>query len=431
MTQDELIAAALEEEERNRASLRDWVRREEERRELRRVGRKRVRGPRWTFISRTVGSLVEEIKPAPVEPVNAEPKAQVPNLESQPDKENVDGSLEPQRMVSDTPTTANVQDQRPAAVASLTKVGDEAANFAASDEGSASATPLIKVEEDPANTALPVVNVPSRPKDSSSFEIEDASEVSPPKPSVTSQIATIKPITGPAPTTTVEKHAVATPQEPDSPPPPQQYARNYLILSQIAGGLPEELKLILGDHIEWDHMKYIPHKGRPISKLIMSVYFGIAAYVSADRRPTISPFTGRPAKYRHPETSIPYSSVAEFRHIQALLAHRYVWSEELGCWLGGEEDVPADGAADIPGWREAVHGGWFGAKEIPAPLPPDEVVSEQAEVVDEAMEVDEKPAVEVLPSSKKKGKRKSVAPDSSSPAKGKPSKKGKKPRQTM
>ena len=87
MTQDELIAAALEEEESNKEALRDWVRREEEKRELRRVGRKRVVGPRWTWVSRTVGKLVEEVE-SPVEAVNTA-KPPCPTQKSTP-SDNVD-----------------------------------------------------------------------------------------------------------------------------------------------------------------------------------------------------------------------------------------------------------------------------------------------------------------------------------------------------
>ena len=245
MTQDELIGAALEEEERNRASLKDWVRREEERRELRRVGRKRVRGPRWTFISRTVGSLVEEIKPALVEPVNAEPK-ETDTVHKSPsaakNTETVGASVDQQRTTSQTPAAMDVA------------------------EGSAAVTVSIKEEEDqPTVIAPPVITALSKPKDSSSFEIDEETNPTPPNPAFMSHSPTTGSVRAGGTIPVAEKEAV--PEEPAAPAQPQQYARNYLILSQIAGGLPEELKLILGDHIEWDHMKYIPHKGRPISEL--------------------------------------------------------------------------------------------------------------------------------------------------------------------
>jgi hypothetical protein len=40
--------------------------------------------------------------------------------------------------------------------------------------------------------------------------------------------------------------------------------RNYIILSQVPGGLAGEMKLVLGDHVEWDQVKYIPGRLRPL-----------------------------------------------------------------------------------------------------------------------------------------------------------------------
>ena len=93
--------------------------------------------------------------------------------------------------------------------------------------------------------------------------------------------------------------------------------------------------------------------------------------------------------------------------------------------------MPADGAGDIPGWREAVHGGWFGGKEMLEPAPPEDAEIASAAVEGDTMEVDEEPLMEDLPTSKKKGKRKSMAADPLPSTKVKVAKKGKKPRQTM
>ena len=61
----------------------------------------------------------------------------------------------------------------------------------------------------------------------------------------------------PSPVTETE----AQPQsEPNVP-----YTRNYIILSQIPGGLPAELQIVLGSHVEWDKLKIIPSRNRPIS----------------------------------------------------------------------------------------------------------------------------------------------------------------------
>jgi vacuolar protein sorting-associated protein 72 len=198
MTQDELIAAALEEEERNKESLRDWLKREEQRRELRRVGRKRVRGPRWTWVSRTVGRLVEEVEPAAQDSTTPGMTEQVQQGEAR-----------------DTPA---------APATALPPVID-------TQPSNAEAGPSRLPAEVPMTAAPTPAHIEATPNASS-----DAVNPPDPNPSLPTEAAL------------------------------QQYTRNYLILSQVPGGLAAELQLILGDHVEWDKVQYIPHRNRPISE---------------------------------------------------------------------------------------------------------------------------------------------------------------------
>ncbi|ODN95909.1 hypothetical protein L198_04528 [Cryptococcus wingfieldii CBS 7118] len=237
-TQDELIAEALEEEERNKEALRDWLKKEDEKRMLRKVGRKRVKGPRWTWVSRTVGKLVDEVPEA------------------------------------------------------------------AKD-----------VEDDPPE------GEPSEPQEASKAVTTEAPKAEPEKPPV--------PILSP------------------SENAPSQYTRNYIILSQIPGGLPAEFGLVLGDHVAWDELKVIPARNRPINRI-----------------PPLCPFTGLPARYRHPLTLTPYANAEGYAAIQDLLAERYVWNGEGMCWMGGEEEQWADGMEEVEGWAEAVGLGWRGGEEL-------------------------------------------------------------------
>jgi hypothetical protein len=66
----------------------------------------------------------------------------------------------------------------------------------------------------------------------------------------------------PAPTTAGDADADAD-AAPSGP-----YERNYLILSQVPGGLPAELRLILGEHVDWSGVKVIPARNRPISESV-------------------------------------------------------------------------------------------------------------------------------------------------------------------
>ncbi|ORX40261.1 YL1 nuclear protein-domain-containing protein [Kockovaella imperatae] len=396
MTQADLIAAALEEEERNREALRDWVKREEERRELRRVGRKRVRGPRWTFISRTVGTLVEEVIPDTATP------AQETKIQSLPPEQT--------RLQPDPSTAESTQLSDPKPAQPEPQINDTAGE---------------RIEEVPPSEPIPIATEKTAPGDLSggptvsqgdnqsaqaaTVDVDNLSQAELPGPRLANIDSTTSAPTpavnsssldGPSASILPSKTTLPSPVIKTPAPPvdlelsqqrfPQQYARNYLIMSQIPGGLPEEMGIILGTHVDWQDVKYISHRGRPIN-----------------RRPTISPFSGKTAKYKHPDTGIPYCSIEEYKQIQALLDHRYVWSEDLGIWLGGEEDVPADGAAEIPGWREAVHGGWLGGKEITSqkiePEPEPEVLLEEEDVMDvDVVPEDDPTPVETV---KPKGKR--------------------------
>jgi len=310
-TQAELIAEALEEEERNKEELQKWLRREEERRELRRVGRKRVRGPRWTWISRTVGKMVEvvEDRVQEVEVSQARPEG----------KGEASGSID----VGDLPSQELPDTQTPKA-AEIEPNTDLRARASEAD-----------LDKGPRPAQTPIE--PDQPIASSSKLIEP-----------------------PAPNNTLQ--TTSTPIQPE----PSQYTRNYLILSKIPGGLPAELSLVLGNHVEWDQVKYIPARNRPVIR----------------RRPRC-PFTGKIAKYRHPSTMIPYADVDGYRHIEDLLRNRYVWSEG-GFWVGGEEDMGAGGVEDVDGWVEAVHGGWMGGFPLPEPVAVQEGQGvEEVEVVQE------------------------------------------------
>jgi len=298
-TQAELIAEALEEEERNKEELQKWLRREEERRELRRVGRKRVRGPRWTWISRTVGKMVEVVEGEGVKEVE---------VRQAKEKEDVEA------------------------------------------ESSADVPPKTAVNPPTSETTtqIPSAGTPIAPPATNSVEA--------PSNAVASSSKLVDPTPASNPTSTLQ--SAPTPlQQPES----SQYTRNYIILSQIPGGLPAELSLVLGNHVEWDQVNYILARNRPVI-----------------RRPPRCPFTGKIAKYRHPSTMIPYADVSGYKEIEALLRNRYAWSEG-GFWLGGEEDLGAPEAEEIEGWREAMHGGWLGGFSIP----PEEVGVEAVEEVAE------------------------------------------------
>lgn len=352
MTQSELIAAALEEEERNKEALTDWLKKEEERRELRRVGRKRVRGPRWTWVSRTVGRLVEVVDeegtagpaatsrdstvppgagggrgetipreegPSPVAstdtPATEEkkeakafsvgpPPAEGPSQNTEPPpagapSENTDDPLQQPASV-ETPTTVHGPGTPgPAVPPSTTMVP----NVGVTTNPTAAAESVVTASEPPpeADTAkeptkqateLPSADPPSTSKvDTSATPKNDDVTATPKNDDVPQARSNISEKGSETPTTvtetlgnssapqasTTDNVAASTPAvggstdghkqgEKDHEAATGPYTRNYLILSQVPGGLPAELKLILGDHVDWSDVKVVPARNRPISE---------------------------------------------------------------------------------------------------------------------------------------------------------------------
>ena len=333
MTQDELIAAALEEEERNKEDLRAWVRREEEKRELRRVGRKRVKGPRWTWISRTVGKMVEVLGDSEKEQSRHSGTEAVPL----PSGEVHPGKIDP---LVTTPTA------------------EIAANLDVESENLS----LSSIPFEPSAADVPISDPSPHPPDNTSSstagDLYPSDPLEMPIQPVTSSIVQPPKSGSPHPTSTT------TPMSPGAKPDSatDRYTRNYFILSQIPGGLPAELGIVLGDHVQWDEVQYVPARNRPISKMIFLPMFSVLTL--SDRRPILCPFTGLPAKYRHPGTMIPYATLEGYRQIEALIANRYIWSQSGGCWMGGEEDLAAEGVEEVEGWREAIGGGWLGGQQV-------------------------------------------------------------------
>ncbi|OCF43971.1 hypothetical protein I317_02241 [Kwoniella heveanensis CBS 569] len=463
MTQDELIAAALEEEERNKEALRDWLKKEDEKRELRRVGRKRVKGPRWTWVSRTVNRLVEVVEAekkaeegktaskSAASTTAPENKADGQKVEQQKDEaatgpeivkavavakhDTLDSSI------TGSTTLAQIESQNTEVPVDGNVSSPQVEATQASPSGQVSAltastaalpsTPLVGTATDPEPgqtdgaadvnvSGTPGTGAPTdpiaRPSDRITTDgIKDQNTEPAPLPStgttvephavpaspthatgddsstaVPRKVPTQTEITANAEAGPSKQPAVAGSSGPTTAgssdrvvqtlsgtkqaaePAPvdetSQYTRNYLILSQVPGGLPAELKIVLGDHVEWEEVTYIPARNRPIV-----------------RRPPICPFTGLPAKYRHPTTMIPYANAEGYKSIEALLANRYMY-DQGGWWLGGEEDVHAERVDEVEGWWEATNGGWLGGHVIPSEpeSEPEPVPAPEPEVVAEA-----------------------------------------------
>ncbi|KAK4698919.1 vacuolar protein sorting-associated protein 72, partial [Phenoliferia sp. Uapishka_3] len=108
------------------------------------------------------------------------------------------------------------------------------------------------------------------------------------------------------------------PLPPDSLPALNEpYARNYLILSDFEGTRQEEMGAILGQHHEWGTVKIVPSRSRVLN-----------------RKVPICPLTGLPAPYRDPRTMTPYSSLAAYKTLTAVIEQSYPWDQTLGVFTG-------------------------------------------------------------------------------------------------
>ncbi|WWC88868.1 uncharacterized protein L201_003783 [Kwoniella dendrophila CBS 6074] len=456
MTQDELIAAALEMEEKNKEALKDWLKKEDEKRELRKISRKRVKGPRLTWVSRTVGKLIEVIgesnvveeevpaektkateeekkvedthqeKITPTDQATEQPNISVVNEDiaiTSADRQTSPVTKPSPTSLTSTqnePTHNQVATNQPPTTQSLDADVDQnppSVNITANIPSAAQTpSPLEpKITDGTTSlhepTAVPMVQLQSQEPSTTTTPLNESGNVSgePLEPIVGGSALTDTPADKPSSQissnlpTSIEagpsKAALAPPTHVPEPSTPEKqaveqttddykYTRNYLILSQIPGGLTEEIKLILGDHVEWDQLKYIPARMRPIN-----------------RRLPICPFTGLPAKYRHPATMIPYATKEGFQQIEALLHERYKY-DAGGWWIGGEEDIHAEGMEGVEGWWEAVNGGWLGGNEIPPEPEPEEVVQEELIVTEDIEPVEE---AEVIIKGKRKIGRESAS----------------------
>ncbi|KLJ12017.1 hypothetical protein EMPG_12852 [Blastomyces silverae] len=110
------------------------------------------------------------------------------------------------------------------------------------------------------------------------------------------------------------------PSIPTPPPTIEHSSRNLLILENFENKTPQEREEF---NIFFNSRK--PQRLQKISQ-------------------ELCPITSRPARYRDPETKLPYANAVAYREIRQTLANRYAWSGLLGCFVGpigvGARGVP-------------------------------------------------------------------------------------------
>ncbi|OCH94217.1 hypothetical protein OBBRIDRAFT_770274 [Obba rivulosa] len=125
--------------------------------------------------------------------------------------------------------------------------------------------------------------------------------------------------------------APTAPAAPTAPPQPiekkEKVAKNYVVheIAQTQGARPawhSTMTAMFGDHVKWEEMRVYTAKGRPLS------------------RPTqICPITGKIARYRDPRSNVPFADPVAYNTLTKLLAHEYIWSPTLGCYIAREGSI--------------------------------------------------------------------------------------------
>ncbi|CCM06488.1 uncharacterized protein FIBRA_08757 [Fibroporia radiculosa] len=80
---------------------------------------------------------------------------------------------------------------------------------------------------------------------------------------------------------------------------------------------PSTMKAMFGDHVKWEDLRVYITKGRPLTRPVQTC-----------------PITGRAAQYMDPRTGVPFANMEAYRTLGKILAHEYVWSDSLGCYIG-------------------------------------------------------------------------------------------------
>ncbi|CDU24286.1 related to VPS72-component of the SWR1 complex, required for vacuolar protein sorting [Sporisorium scitamineum] len=376
LTQDALIAEALEVEEENRESLRRFLEQEEERRAKQRQRKERITGPfvRWMSVGLKT-KVVEDITPVENKASGADRQAEDKEKGTQKEVVTVDGadrapierkqtvgsaegSLEQQLSVSnsrslpDGKESAEGSAKKPDAKESEQVSTPPPAQPDASVDPSSKGKAVDTLQKDSSDDVAMVDSAASAaPEAAPSIAASTLATTSTPPtqhrtenpavqgvrptptslPAQTSTVATPPPPSNASltldPVIAARQQAALLRSTAPTTPTSSRYelqARTLLSVERMPSDWDwlDEFNALLGTHCTWDSYPFVPSRNRPLKP-----------------RQSICPITGLPAIYKDPRTGIAYANAYAYKVIGKLLEGRFVWSgghyeEERG---GGEE----------------------------------------------------------------------------------------------
>lgn len=291
LTQDALIAEALEVEEENRESLKRFLEQEEERRAKQRQRKERIQGPfvRWVSGGMWVRVVQEEGNKEGENQVNA--ASTDPNAGLQRKEAVQDGKADRREEMA---SGARLQSQQGSAEVKQAVAGDsdawmqEPGKEVASEQASASTSA-------PQNETATDATCAPQAASTCSLTLD-------PVLAVRKEAASIRSSTGCKPIRC--KPTLNAPQR-------ELQARTLLTLERRPGDFSwlDEYASIFGSHVDWSCYPYVPSRNRPVKP-----------------RQSICPITGLPAIYKDPRTGIPYANALAYKVITRVLEGAFVWS---------------------------------------------------------------------------------------------------------
>ncbi|GAK67406.1 YL1-like protein [Moesziomyces antarcticus] len=329
LTQDALIAEALEVEEENRESLRRFLEQEEERRAKQRQRKERITGPfvRWVSVGLKT-RVVEDVTPQKVRAEDAGASKESAEQSGTPTATQPSAVHGGDRGESSAPDSAAMAQGSTAASSQAAQ--DDAQATAKSDEPATAAQSAQSASTsgvDPNATSTPASAPPS----------------STPKPSPASNVASSSSLTL-DPVLAARAETLLQRTNPSTHPPSttpftgesgwEKQARTLLSVERMPEDWEwlDEFNALLGTHCNWESYAFVPHRNRPLRP-----------------RQSVCPITGLPAIYKDPRTGIPYATAHAYGVITKLIHHKFRWANApWGVYTDDEDQLGPGGV-----WQKA------------------------------------------------------------------------------
>lgn len=310
LTQDALIAEALEVEEENRESLRRFLEQEEERRAKQRQRKERIEGPFVRWVS--VGMRVKVVQEADGEKKSEDKKdamqtgaangqgtdaTAAPDSQQQAGKEEADNQVggEGDVLMAEASQDAAARPSHAGPPSRSALVQQESSREKPSTE---SATEALSAQPSTSDTTAATTSAPSA--SASTTAPTSASLTLDPVLEARKQASLLR-------TSTTSSTSAPTALTIKS----ELQARTLLSVERVPSDFSwlDEYTSLFGSHVDWSSYPYVPSRNRPLKP-----------------RQSICPITGLPAIYKDPRTGIPYANALAYKVITRVLEGGFVWS---------------------------------------------------------------------------------------------------------